>query len=70
MRLKEKILLVEYIQNNHDFYENDVIKLKQQLRYRNIDVNECVELSLAIERLQSFEKFSKDIINLLHLTSS
>lgn len=70
MRLKEKIIIVEYIQNNHDFYENDVINLKQQLRYRNIDVNDCVELSLAIERLQAFEKFSRDVMNLLHLTSS
>lgn len=70
MRVIEKILLIEYIQHNHDFYENEVIKLKQQLRYRNIDVNDCVELSLAIERLQAFEKFSKDVMSLLSLKSA
>lgn len=69
MRISEKVILVQYIQNNLDVYQNDVINLRQNLRYRNIDVNDCVELSLAIERLAAFEKFSKDIMSLLNLTS-
>ena len=69
MRIKEKEILIQYIQNNLDLYQNDVIKLKQHLRYRNIDVNDCIELSLSIERLAAFEKFSRDIMALLNLTS-
>lgn len=70
MRLTEKILLIQYIQNNRDYYENDVIKLRQNIRYRNIDINDCVELSLAIERLAAFEKFSSDVMAILNLTSN
>ena len=70
MRLTEKELLMQYILNNHDYYENDLIQLRQRIRFRNIDVNDCVELQLAIERLACFEKFSKDIMALLNLRSS
>lgn len=70
MRTTEKELLIQYILNNLDFYQNEVIHLKQNLRYRNIDVNDCFELALAIERLQAFEKFSLNIMELLNLKSS
>lgn len=67
LRISEKILIIQYINNSLDHYQDEVIELKQRLRYRNIDVNDCYELALAIERLAAFEKFSRDVLALLHI---
>lgn len=67
MKNKEVELLWRYILNNLTALEQEVQQLQQNLRYRRIDTIDCHELSLAIERLNTFQKVSNDILLLLRL---
>lgn len=67
MKSKEVELLWRYILNNLTAMEQEVQQLQQNLRYRKIDTVDCHELSLAIERLNTFQKVSNDILLLLRL---
>lgn len=67
MRITEKEVLMSYIQNNLERYENDVKTLKQRLRFREIDIDDCFELALAIERLAIFQEFTRNILVILHV---
>lgn len=67
MKNKEIELLWRYILNNLTALEQEVQQLQQNLRYRKIDTVDCHELSLAIERLNTFQKVSNDILLLLRL---
>lgn len=67
MRITEKEVFMSYIQNNLTRYENDVIALKQRLRYRDIDIDDCFELALAIERLTMFQEFARNSLIILHI---
>lgn len=67
MKNKEVELLWRYILNNITAMEQEVQQLQQNLRYRRIDTIDCHELALAIERLNTFQKVSNDILLLLRL---
>lgn len=67
MKNKEVELLWRYILNNLTAMEQEVQQLQQNLRYRRIDTIDCHELALAIERLNTFQKVSNDILLLLRL---
>lgn len=67
MKNKEVELLWRYILNNLTAMEQEVQQLQQNVRYRNIDTVDCYELALAIERLNTFQKISNDILLLLRL---
>lgn len=67
MKNKEVELLWRYILNNLTALEQDVQQLQQNLRYRRIDTIDCHELALAIERLNTFQKVSNDILLLLRM---
>ena len=69
MRITEKELFVKYLQTQLDNYQNEVIKLRQRIRYRDIDVNDCFELALAIERLSAFQQFYRDTMSLFGLST-
>ena len=49
-----------YINNNRDRLQEDVRQLQQRLRYRNADAVDCLELSLALERLNEKEIVALD----------
>lgn len=70
MKNKEVDLLWRYILNNLTAMEQEVQQLQQNLRYRKIDTVDCHELSLAIERLNTFQKVSNDILLLLRMDKS
>lgn len=70
MKNKEVELLWRYILNNLTAMEQEVQQLQQNLRYRRIDTIDCHELSLAIERLNTFQKVSNDILSLLRMDKS
>lgn len=70
MKNKEVELLWRYILNNLTALEQEVQQLQQNLRYRRIDTIDCHELSLAIERLNTFRKVSNDILLLLRIDQS
>lgn len=65
--MKQKEIFIEYINNKRDDLEEDVRKLQQRVRYRDVDAVDCLELSLALERLNSFIDFSNSAIAILRL---
>lgn len=67
MREKEIILLLQYIVHNRQELEQELRELQQNLRYRKINVNDCLELALCKERLSVFDQTTRDIVALLKL---
>lgn len=67
MREKEIILLLQYIVNNKQALEQELRELQQNIRYRKISVNDCMELALCRERLSMFNQVTRDILSLLNL---
>lgn len=67
MREREIILLMQYIMNNKQEQEAELRELQNKLRYRRIDVDDCIELMLCKERFETFTRVTKDIVSLLHL---
>lgn len=67
MRQIESQNLMEYILFEMTRLEQDVQHLRQNLRYRDVDVVDCMELMLALERLVVFKRFSGNVIQLLKL---
>lgn len=65
--MKQKEIFMEYINNKRDDLEEDVRKLQQRLRYRDVDAVDCLELSLALERLSAFNDFANSAIAILRL---
>lgn len=65
--MKQKEIFMTYINNMRDELQEDVRKLQQQVRYRNVDAVDCLELSLALERLNAFNEFSNSAISILRL---
>lgn len=54
---KEIELFQAYVLNYRSYLEDDIAVLQNNLRYRKVDVVDCLELSLAIERLNQFNEF-------------
>lgn len=68
MTRKEVELLYSYIVRNHDRLEQEVQQLQQNIRYRRVDVVDCLELALAIERYNMFCIIAHDLRHLLRLS--
>lgn len=58
---KQRDLWAEYCYNKREFLVADIRQLQQNIRYRDIDVVDCIELILAIERLNTFERVCKSV---------
>ncbi len=67
MRQTEIELIMAYIVNEEQRLENDVIELRNRIRFRHFDVNDCVEMQLALNRLDNFREFALTVIRLLNL---
>lgn len=67
MREKEIILLLQYIVNNKQELEQELRERQQNLRYRKISVEDCLELALCRERLSMFNQVTRDIATILKL---
>lgn len=67
MKSKEITLLYAYIHNNRVNLKNEVRLMQANLRYRDIDVVDCLELALAIERYNTFKQITNQIKALLNL---
>lgn len=65
--MKQKEIFMEYINNKRDELQEDVRKLQQRVRYRDVDAVDCLELSLAMERLSAFNEFSNSALAILRL---
>ena len=68
MRQSEKELLWAFIVNEEMRLEDDVQQLRQRLRLRHIDYAYCIELCLALQRLDDFREFALIVIRLLNLS--
>ncbi len=66
--MTQKEILMTYLVNNRDRLQEDVRELQQRVRYRDVDAVDCLELSLAIERLNSFEDFSRSVMAIMRLS--
>ena len=65
----QKEIFYQYILNERDRLEYDVEKLRQSLRYKaDVDAVDCLELSLALERLNSFINYSNHAIAIFKLS--
>lgn len=65
----QKEVFYTWLLNERDRTEQEVVKLQQKLRYtRNIDAVDCMELSLALERLSCFNDFFQKSIAIFKLS--
>lgn len=67
MRKCEIDLLMAYIVNEESRIEGELVELRNRIRFRRIDVADCVELMLTLQRLEDFREFSLTVIRLLNL---
>lgn len=64
----QKEIFFQYLMNERERLEDDVQKLRQTVRMRNIDAVDCLELLLAIERLNAFNDFFSHSIAIFQLS--
>lgn len=67
MRQSEKDLLSMYIYNNYVRLESNLIQLQNNLRFRKIDVADCMEYICALQEFDTFKEVTKHIRILLKL---
>ncbi|MBR1593138.1 MAG: hypothetical protein IJ666_09060 [Ruminococcus sp.] len=67
MRHKEIELLFAYMVNNQIRLENEKKQLQSNIRYRDIDEVDCMELLIASVRLETFKEVTRHIRQLLKI---
>lgn len=67
MTLKEKELLLSYFIHRGEYLEQEFRQLRANIRFRHIDSADCIECSIALERMVAFKEFSHDVMQLLKL---
>lgn len=67
MTEKERELLKAWLLNEDIRIDSEIMELKSRLRYRHIDIVDCIELALLINRYQDFKQFSSVVERLLNL---
>lgn len=67
MTIKEKELLLSYFIHRGEHLEQEFQQLRSNIRYRRIDSADCIECSIALERMAAFREFSHDVMQLLKL---
>lgn len=67
MKKSEINHIYAYIYNNRNRLNQELRQQQSNLRYRDIDVVDCIELACCIERRNTFNQMSADILHLLHL---
>ena len=67
MRQNESALIMAYIYNNKLRLEDNVRQLQANVRFRRIDIADCVELLLAQTELETFIDVTNQIRLLLKL---
>jgi hypothetical protein len=70
MRQSEIDLLNAYFYNNYVRLESNIHTLKNNIRFRNIDQTDCIELMLAIQEFDTFKEIMKHIKLLLKLNKN
>lgn len=66
---KQRELWLCYVVNQRQYLENDIRQLQSNVRYRRIDAVDCMELALAIERLNCFNEFARHTTEIFKILS-
>ncbi len=67
MKQTEILLLQQYLISERSRLQSDVNQLQCNLRWRNYDSVDCLELIIAKERLSAFIEFSRCVYALLNV---
>lgn len=67
MKLTEKELLWAWITNEQIRIENELTELRNRIRFRRIDISDCIELMLTLQRYEDFKDFALVLIRLLNM---
>lgn len=67
MTQKEMMLLCSYVYNNRIQLEHEVRQLQNNIRFRNVDIADCVEMICSLQRLETFIEVTNHIMLLLKL---
>lgn len=65
--MTQKEILLSYIYNNRCRLEDEVRQLQTNLRFRRIDIADCVELACALQRLETFKEVSAHVLTIMKL---
>ena len=69
MMVTQKEIFYQYLLNERDRLEEDVVQLRQNLRMRKeIDAIDCLELALAMERLSAFIDYTDHALAIFKLS--
>lgn len=68
MTQNEIMLLCSYIYNNKVSLERDVRQQQANIRFRDVDIVDCVELACSLQRLETFNEVTGNIRALLKLS--
>lgn len=68
MTQREYEFLSAYFLNYMTILEGEVTQIRNNVRFRSIDQVDCLELALAIERLNAFKDFTKNVRAILKLS--
>lgn len=63
----EKDLICSYIYNNYVRLEDNIITLQNNIRFRKVDVADCMEYICALQEFETFKEVTKHIRLLLKL---
>ncbi len=65
--MTQKELLLAYFYNNRCRLEDEVKQLQTNIRFRKVDISDCVELACAIQRLETFSEVTRHVLALLKI---
>lgn len=67
MTEKEKELLLAWVTNEQLRLDQELIDLKNRIRFRKIDITDNIEMIILQQRVLDFEEFAKMVIRLLNV---
>lgn len=65
--MTQKELLLAYFYNNRCRLEDEVKQLQTNIRFRKVDIADCVELACAIQRLETFSEVTRHVMAILKI---
>ena len=67
MKEKEIAYIYSYLVHNQIDLEDEIHRFISNIRYRSVDISDCFELAILLERYETFMKISADIRQILKL---
>lgn len=68
MTSKEKELLLSWLINEESRLDSELVQLRQNLRFRRIEITDCFELALTQQRYFDFCDFALVVARLLNIS--